>query len=257
VIHPILELIMAKRSLGLILPVFVALGGACGGDGGFAPRLFIALEVSPAHAVLSTVAPGNTFQLTTRAYDQAGAPMSGAGAVTYTSSAPAIAGVSRSGVVTAAAPGTAKITTALTLGGITRTASTTVLVHAGDLWELTGVYDLSALITSFDPGRGEDLTGYRYTAVLTLRQEWDFPWFGGAYADFQLVGSGGESYAVADAGVVTGSIDPRGRVLIELLGDGNHIGLTLIVDTLASGTIDGTFGCCGHIGGTFTAARRP
>ena len=76
------------------------------------------------------------------------------------------------------------------------------------------------------------------------------------YADLQLIGPGGDSYDVADTGVVTGSIGFRGEVLIELLGDGNSIGLTLIVATVASGVIDGRFGCCGHISGTFTAERR-
>ncbi|HYU91394.1 MAG TPA: Ig-like domain-containing protein, partial [Gemmatimonadales bacterium] len=110
-----------RRSLRLILPVFLALGAACG-DGGFAPRLFMALEVSPTAFALFTVPPGNTLQLTILAYDQTGATLPFTSGATYSSNAPAIAGVSNSGVVTAAAPGTAKITAALTPGGETRTA---------------------------------------------------------------------------------------------------------------------------------------
>jgi hypothetical protein len=135
----------------------------------------------------------------------------------------------------------------------------TVWVHGPGYLGIGGVYDLTAPITSFDPAWGQDLEGYRYTAVLTLEEEYSGPpWFGGTYADLRLVGPNGDSYAVAGTGSVTGSIDPGGRVVIELLGDGNHIGLTLIVATVVDlgWTIEGSFGCCGHIGGTFTAPRR-
>jgi hypothetical protein len=131
---------MAKRSLRLILPVFAVLGVACGSerDGGFEPeppgpepRVFTRLEVTPTAFALFTVAPGNTFELTVLAYDRTGATLPLTSAPAYSSSAPAIAGVTSSGVVTAAAPGTAKITAALTLGGETRTASMTMKVYAG------------------------------------------------------------------------------------------------------------------------------
>ncbi|HYL20780.1 MAG TPA: Ig-like domain-containing protein [Gemmatimonadales bacterium] len=251
---------MTKGSLRLILPVFAALGVACGGDGGLepGPRRFISLVVTPRTAVLSAVAPGNTLQLTIRAFDQAGATLPSTGPVTYTSSAPATAGVTSSGVVTAGAQGTAEITVALTLDGVTRTASMTVRVYAGDYSDIAGVYDLTALIKTFDAA-WEDLTGYRYTAVLTLQGRRGPPWFGGTYADLLLIGPGGDTTDVADSGLVTGAIDSGGRVLIDLLGDGNHITMVLGVDSLALESIDGTFGCCGEsgTGGTFTAIRRP
>jgi hypothetical protein len=79
---------------------------------------------------------------------------------------------------------------------------------------------------------------------------------GGTYADLQLIGAAGDTTDVAHIGFVASSFDFRGRFVIELLGDGNHIGLTLIVAKVAAGSIDGSFGCCGHIGGTFTAERR-
>ena len=254
---------MAKGSLRLILPVFAALGVACGGDGGIepgshpGPRVLTRLEVTPTEFLLNTVAPGNTLQLTIRAYDQAGAPLLSGGAVTYTSSAPAIAAVTSSGVVTATAPGTAEITTALTLGGTTKTASTTVTVYTLDYSDNTGVYDLTAVITTFDPAWGEDLAGYRYTAVLTLHDEWDAPWFAGTYSDLRLIGPSGDSTAVADSGIVTASFDRRGRLVVELVDDRNHLGLSLIVATLTPGFMDGDFGCCGHISGRFSATRRP
>lgn len=252
---------MRKRSPKAMLLVCAAAGiAACGsedfepGFGPAPPPVFSQLQVVPTDFGLATVAPGNMFQLTVHAYDQAGALMD-TGAATYSSSSPEIAEVSSSGLVTAAAPGTTEITVSLTLGGITRTASTTVSVQDRDYLGSAGVYDLTALITSFDDAWGS-LEGYRYTAVLTLEEQSGPPWFVGTYADLKLLGPNGDAYDVTDGGPVSGSIAYDGRVLIELLGDGNSIDLTLIVDTVASGVIDGTFGCCGHIGGTFRAVRR-
>jgi hypothetical protein len=256
---------MTHRSHALMLLVCAAIGAACGSERGLEPEppfepepspVFTTLEVTPTAADLFDVAPGNTVQLTIGAWDQTGARMPGTGAATYSSSAPAIAGVSSRGVVTAAAPGGAEITAALTLGGITRTASMTVTVQARDYSDIAGVYDLTAVISSFDPVWG-DLEGYRYTAVLTLQEESGPPWFGGTYADLRLIGPAGESHDVADAGVLASSIDPGGRVVLVLDDGGFGIGLTLIVGTVASGSVNGTFGCCGHISGTFTAERRP
>jgi hypothetical protein len=119
--------------------------------------------------------------------------------------------------------------------------------------EIVGVYDLTASITSFDPAWGEDLTGYRYIAVLTLHEELGPPWTRGTYSDFHLVGPGGDSTDVAP-GFVTGYLG-FGTVVLEVRND-HWQGLTLLVGTVAPGFIDGSFGCCGHIGGTFTAERR-
>jgi hypothetical protein len=121
--------------------------------------------------------------------------------------------------------------------------------------DLGGVYDLTAQITSFDPAWG-DLQGYHYAAVLTLQKQPDPTRIAGSYEDLRLMGPKGDSVPVAAAGYVTSSIDDRGRVVIELLGDGSHIGLTLIVATPERGFIGGGFGCCGHISGTFGVERR-
>jgi Bacterial Ig-like domain (group 2) len=250
---------MSKRSLRLILPVCAALCVACEGYRGVEPEphVLTSIGVKPADAALSTGAPGDTVQLSVWAYDQAGVLMPRNGAVTYRSSDTAIARVSSSGVVTAVAPGTAKITAVLTAGGSARTASMTVTVYNVDYSDIAGVYHLTALVTSFDSGWGEDLSGYRYTAVLTLPEEWAPRRSGATFADLQLIGPSGDVTHIATAGVVTGSIEPRGRLVIELFSDGTHgnrFTLTLIVETLASGFIDGTF-AHGGIGGTFTARR--
>ena len=247
---------MAKRSLRLVLPLFTALGVACGRDVGFdpGPRLLTGLKVTPTDTALSSVAPGNTLQLTLQPYDQTGAIMWRRDAVAYSSSAPAIAEVSGSGVVTAATPGTAKLTATLTVDGVTRTASMTVTVYTYDFSDVAGVYNLTAQITSFDPAWGEDLTGYRYTAVLTLPEGWGPLRFRGTYADLRLVGPGGDSYPIAASGLDTGYIFRDGRLVLELAGP--PFTVTLAVSSLASGGINGRFGAGGHISGPFTATRR-
>ena len=256
---------MTTRSPWAVLVVCLAVGVACGSDGGVEatapesepPPLFTTLAVLPTAADLFAVAPGNTVQLTIGAYDQTGAPMPNAAAASYSTSAPAIAGVSTGGVVTAVAPGTAVITATLTLGGITRTASMRATIHpefARVDDPTPGVYDVTALITNFDPGWGEDLTGARYTAVVTLRKPTP-ALLGGTYADLWYVGRRGDSVAVNDTGSVTAFRD-HGRLFIELLGNRDRIGLGLLVDSVTPASIDGRFGCCGHISGTFTAQRR-
>jgi hypothetical protein len=252
---------MAKRSLTPILVACVAVSVACGTERGVEssveperPAVLTRLEVPPTVADLFASPPDDTITLTIVASDQRGAPMRGVGGVTFSSDAPAIARVSSSGIVTAAAPGTAVITATLTVAGITRTASMTATVHDPDEYpEIAGVYDLTAPITSFDPA-WEDLTGYRYTAVLTLSQH-NGRRFEGTYADLQVVRPG-ESSERKLTGFVSGSVDRDGRVIMELVG-GNHTWTSWYGrGMLASGKIDGTFGCCGHISGTFTVARR-
>jgi hypothetical protein len=185
--------------------------------------------------------------------------MPGAGAAEYWSSAPWIAGVSGSGVVTAVAPGTAVITAAFTLGRITRTASMTATVRfhdegPGESSEFAGVYDLTALITSSDPAWGiED--GTRQTAVITIQHYRGTPRFAGAFAEFRAIGPSGESSS-GNPGFVIGSIDVDGYVVIELFFEGSHTSYWYGEGRLASGQIVGNFGAGGHITGTFTAKRR-
>ena len=253
---------MAKRSLTPILVACAAVAVACGSEGGVEssveperPPVLTRLEVSPTVADLSTFPPGDTITLTIVASDQRGASIGGGDAATFSSSAPAIARVSSSGIVTAAAPGTALITATLTLGGITRSASMTATVHGpSEDPEIAGVYDLTAPITSFDPAWG-DLTSHRYTAVLTL-QQYDGQRFGGTYENLQVIGPGTEPSDWELTGFVKGSLGLDGRVVIELVG-GNHTWTSWYGrGMLGSRRIEGTFGCCGHISGTFTVVRR-
>lgn len=249
---------MAMRSLSLILPVFATLGIACGADRIVQPDPVVLgrIELTPPGAALYLSVPHNTVQLVLNAFDQAGAPARGAGDTTYVSSAPAIARVNGVGVVTAVTPGTARITASFTLRGITRTATVPVTVYPIEVGDVYGVYDLVARITAFDSAWG-DLTGYGYTAVLTLGEVLDPPWLlKGRYSDLRLTGPN-------DGGVVadTGSVDSYfsvvdGRFILRLVGNQQRIGLDLLPASTAPGSIEGQFFCCGHIGGTFTATRR-
>ena len=123
----------------LILPLCVALAGACGGDSVAAPepvvtlpaRVLSNLRVTPGSADFF---PEDTIRLTISAWDQFGVPIlerfSGewADKTTYMSNAPQIATVNGRGLLMGVAPGTAEITAMLTLAGVTQTASVTATV---------------------------------------------------------------------------------------------------------------------------------
>jgi plastocyanin len=151
---PILEPTMTKRSLTLILPLFAALLVACGTDLGIGPEssprklVLTKLEVTPSNDHL---VPEGTLQLTTNALDQFGAKMLDdrgaalADKATYVSSAPEIAAVDLSGLVTAIEPGVATITVSLEHSGVTLTdsmvaqvdtptATSAILTATADLW---------------------------------------------------------------------------------------------------------------------------
>jgi hypothetical protein len=120
--------------------------------------------------------------------------------------------------------------------------------------EFSGVYELEAPITSFDPAWG-DLTGCRYKAVLTLQQN-SRNAFNGTYADLQVSCPGDASTDWTFSGFVTGSLDPDGRATVQLVG-GNHTWTSWYGSgRLALAEIAGDFGCCGHISGNFTVKPR-
>ena len=258
---------MTNRFSTPILLACAAIGVACGSERVFEPGqqavdperapVFTSLRITPEAVELFPVAPWDVVQLSVAALDQKGVPIQGLVAPTYFSSIPAVAVVNSSGVVKAGAPGITAIGAKLTLGGITRVAFMTATVYPLDdaARGISGVYDLTAPITGFDPAWG-DLTGHRYTAVLTLHQYSPMT-FAGTYTDLQVIDPAGES---SDdwkyTGFVSGSLDGSGGVVIRLIG-GNHTWTTWYGQgKLASHQMVGEFGCCGHISGTFTVVRR-
>jgi hypothetical protein len=209
------------------------------------------LEVTP--PVADLCAQGNTLQLGIAAQDQNGrAIFVGAGTTTYASSAPEIAGVNASGVVAAAAAGTAVITATFTLGGETRSDSmaVTVLRAPEEYPDIAGVYDVSGLITQ--SGWGSD--DMRETAVMTIEHSRDTPVFTGTFVFFpyDLESSTDGPYS----GIVSGSVDCLGGVAFELRGAWLQSPLWQAQGTLAPPLITGTFWDPGSNSGTFTAELR-
>jgi plastocyanin len=90
-------------------------------------QVFSSVAVTPATAALLV---GGTVQLTGDPLDQAGVPMTGLPAPGFTSGDPAIATVNGTGLVTAVGAGTVNITVTISSGGITHSATATMLVSA-------------------------------------------------------------------------------------------------------------------------------
>ncbi len=248
---------MTKRFLTSMLPVCMALGTACGSDEASLapeppPAVFTSLKVLPATLALDTVVPGNTVQLSVWAVDQYGSVTERTDVASYSSAASQIAAVSSGGVVTAATPGTAEITATVTLGGVTRSASTIVKVRVHDDSEIAGAYDLSAVVGAPNEWGYE---GYRYTAVVTLQEGSGPAWLRGTYTDLRFVAPDGTSELMAESGVITSTLDSHGQRVIQL-GTAQWSGLHMTVSAAAGRFIDGEWGCCDNFTGSFTFERR-
>jgi plastocyanin len=123
---------MTARSITLMLLVSSALSIACESTRvtesvqpwvdppGAGPSVFTTLEVLPSTVTLEQ---GWTVGLAIVARDQRGVLMWDAGELTFSSSDPAIAEVSRNGVVTGVAAGTADISVTKAIAGVTRSAA--------------------------------------------------------------------------------------------------------------------------------------
>lgn len=120
--------------------------------------------------------------------------------------------------------------------------------------DINGVYAVDAPFTGFDPAWG-DFTGYRYTAVLTLKRDAQGPGLGGTFTDFQITDGSGQIEDWRASGTLRGDIAPDGKLTLELSA------VTQSFTWSARGTfkgdaIEGTWGRAGHISGSFTAVRR-
>lgn len=91
------------------------------------PQVFTSVSIGPATTTLQV---GGTVQLVATPLDQAGVPIAGLGAATFTSDAPASASVDAAGLVTAVGAGTAHVTATITDGATTHAATATVFVSA-------------------------------------------------------------------------------------------------------------------------------
>jgi hypothetical protein len=221
-------------------------------------RVLTTLEVTPLTADVCTPAPTNTVYLTLVPRDQTGERMQVTdGIAEYSSSAPEIAKVSTSGIVTAAAPGTAVITAVFTLGDSTRTASMSATIHEtpDELPDISGVYDLAAVVTRWDGALGIP-PGSRETGVLTIEQSGNTPILTGTFADFGAFYPTDPSNTPGPySGVLSGTFDCLGRVVLELRNEQQH------AFWRGKGTLDGVrivgdFSSA-VFGGTFTADPAP
>jgi len=104
---------------GLLLAVFVA---ACGGSDPVSSTAVAAVQIS---ASVATLRPGQTSQFTATAVNAQGNAVAGAGAVLWSSVAPAIASVDGNGLVSALTVGSTSITA--TVQGVQGTRVVTVL----------------------------------------------------------------------------------------------------------------------------------
>ncbi len=92
---------------------------------GSQPSTFTSVTVSPTNPAMVV---GGTVQLTATARDQFGTAMTGLPAPVFTTSAPSVATVTATGLVTGIGAGTATITASVTSGGVTHTGAATATV---------------------------------------------------------------------------------------------------------------------------------
>ena len=124
---------------------------------------------------------------------------------------------------------------------------------------VTGKYLVEMPIVDFDPAWGEDLTGYKYTVLLTIHR--DSLAVGaqmGTFTELRLLRPDGTPESWRRHGSVQGISyvnNSRRRFGFELAADDAQFHLTLVIDSITDVGIKGGFGCCGHISGTFAATR--
>jgi hypothetical protein len=223
------------------------------------PPTYTALMLQPERAQLGLEAPRNTVRLDALAFAQDGETMSYSTAPAFSSSSPAIATVSDTGVVTAVAPGEAKITATLTVGGVTRTASMVATVHPPDTEavDLSGVYALTARGMHEDPLMSTP-DGTVQTAILTLVQAPGTSALTGTFTEFKSASSSdpGDPDDPGISGTVGGYVNPYGWVVIDLVPQRGQTAIWHGEGLLDSGRVVGSYGCCGH-SGSFIAERQP
>lgn len=127
---------------------------------------------------------------------------------------------------------------------------------------LAGTYKVEMPIASFDPIWG-DLTGYKYTVLLTIQRDTlevvgnTVPAMG-TYTELRVLGPDGTPESWSSNGLVQGYSDAftsHTRFGFELAALDRQFHVTMIIDSITDVGIKGGFGCCGHIGGPFTATR--
>ena len=118
---------------------------------------------------------------------------------------------------------------------------------------IVGVYDLAEAITSFDPVWG-DITGHRFTAVLTLAEGV------GTFRDLRFLDAEGTTVDSPRDGSVTWATWAQPGTLALDLGRNHNLVIGQIDqpdnDQMPSPRFAGIINVAFHIGGTFVATRR-
>jgi hypothetical protein len=264
---------MMRRSLRVVVLACAALFLGCDGsivepDFPDAPdaRAIRELHLSPAEGTLFTIGIPGTLQLFVTALSDAGEEIDVSRFVTFASSAPAIAIVDESGVVTAVAMGTAKITATVTTGVVTHSASMTVSVMEPPAVSLSGTYDVEALVVCCATSiAGESL---KWTGVFTFPGVSGTDSVIGTVTDWQARTLAGEALGGSDSGTILLRFS-SGRPYLEIFFPRDPVSLRpyysvfLTIDD-SSGSDPGYANLHGNwlegdgwgIQGTYTAIRR-
>ncbi|MFN8575031.1 MAG: Ig-like domain-containing protein [Gemmatimonadaceae bacterium] len=270
---------MRLSGLFLIVPAFLAACGG-GGDGGKSPTApgpaaVASVDVSPGS---SSLAPSGTVQLSATPKDASGNALSGR-TVTWTSSAPTVASVSTSGLVTALTVGNAEISAASE--GRTGTATVSVvspiatisLDHSSEA--LVAGQTLQLTATTKDAG-GAVLTGRTLTwttsapAVATVSSTGLVTALTAGTATIGVAGEGKSATAaitVTDGGIVSANgatvSAAAGNVKIDVPAGAAPVGTAITVQEVpapATGPtgafLSGAFYKFGPEGTTFSAPVR-
>ena len=143
--------------------LLLAVVSGCGG-GGSDPNPpppdseLTTVEVAPAAKTLFSLPPENQVSLVVTAKDQDGALMDDLPDPVFSSDDEGVATVDAEGKVTAAAAGTARITTSLTVEGITKTGTTDITVVAAPAAQSVGAPQLKFLPEVVDVAAGGEVT---------------------------------------------------------------------------------------------------
>lgn len=221
------------------------------------PSVLTEIRIRPAPILML---PGMTAPLTVVAWDQHGRRLTWtADAATYSSSNPAVVTVSNRGIVTAVSPGTAVISTRLTLHGVTATDSVIT-----DVLEFRpGSYQLTAPITE----SGWGVTG-SYTALLTFWHDASLSGgagtLAGTFASLRLIGLDGRTEQSIPGGIVETRVDfiaGPSQNLGAVFDHKSRLRLRLVADNIVwwEGSIgfssQGGFGGDFAVGDGFAAGR--
>lgn len=154
--------------------------------------LLTSVRVTATGGGSSSLVPGQTLQLVAAPKDQSGNALNAT--IAWTTSAPSVATVSSSGLVTGVAAGSANITALATLGSATASSVQTITVAAGSAFPLAATVNASGL--SFSPATVDIAVGG--TVTWSGLSSHDVTWDTGGVPGGDITGaaSGARTFSV-------------------------------------------------------------